>query len=87
MNKACNGWGKMYALMEQGRMKDLDHQNSLGDVVTNPELGRKDPKARELFVTSGQVLFDLAWGCDLYETAKKLGIGQELELWDEPHWT
>lgn len=87
VNKACNGWGKMYALMEQGRMKDLDHQNSLGDVVTNPELGRKDPKARELFVTSGQVLFDLAWGCDLYETAKKLGIGQELELWDEPYWT
>ena len=38
-------------------------------------------------LTDQKVPNDLAWGCDLYETAKKLGIGQELELWDEPHWT
>ena len=87
VRKACNGWGKMYALMEQGRMTDLARSVSLGDVVTNPGLGRKTAVEKQIFVTSGQVLFDVAWGYDLYETAKEKGIGQTLKLWDDPYWT
>ncbi|MEA4972150.1 MAG: tyramine oxidase subunit B [Candidatus Metalachnospira sp.] len=87
VKEACNGWGKMYELMEQGRMADLAHEVSLGDVVINPSLGRKDKNAKEIFVTSGQVLFDVAWGSELYEIAKKQGIGQTLTLWDDPYWS
>ena len=87
VRKACNGWGKMYSLMAGGRMKGLDQQISLGDVVVDPSLGRQNPKDKEIFVTSGQVLFDVAWGKRLYEEAKRRGIGQNLVLWDEPYWT
>ena len=87
VRKACNGWGKMYSLMADGRMKGLDQQISLGDVVVDPSLGRQNPKDKEIFVTSGQVLFDVAWGKRLYEEAKRQGIGQNLVLWDEPYWT
>lgn len=87
IKKACNGWGRMYELMEQRRMTDLAHSISLGDVVVDPSLGRKDPAVKEIFVTSGQVLFDVAWGYELYRQAKKKGIGQTLKLWDEPYWT
>ena len=68
-------------------MKGLDQQISLGDVVVDPSLGRQNPKDKEIFVTSGQVLFDVAWGKRLYEEAKRQGIGQNLVLWDEPYWT
>lgn len=87
VKKACNGWGKMYSLMAAGRLAGLEKQISLGDVVTDPSLGRKDKAAKEIFVTSGQVLFDVAWGKTLYETAKAQGIGQSMPLWDEPYWT
>lgn len=87
VKKACNGWGKMYALMEGKRLSELACQISLGDVVVNPELGRKNRSDKEIFVTSGQVLFDIAWGYELYRTAKEKGIGTKLDLWDEPHWT
>ena len=84
--KANNGWGKMYKLMEDGRLAPLTEQTSLGDVVREKRTGREDSKAKEIFVTSGQVLFDLAWGFYLYEKALKEGIGTTLKIWDAPCW-
>jgi ornithine cyclodeaminase len=87
VKKACNGWGKMYELMENKKMVNLQESISLGDVVLEPTLGRTNEKDKEIFVTSGQVLFDIGWGCELYELAKEKGIGQTLTLWDEPYWS
>lgn len=87
ITKACNGWGKMYRLMEEERLPDLSKQVSLGNVVVSPELGRKEINEKHILVTSGQVLFDLAWGYELYQTAQKNDIGTKLNLWDEPYWT
>lgn len=87
VKKACNGWGKMYALMEQGRMTDLAHSVSLGDIVAGSAPGRKNREEKQIFVTSGQVLFDIAWGYELYKSAGEKGIGQTMTLWDEPYWT
>lgn len=84
--KANNGWGKMYKLMEEGRLKNLAEQVSLGDVVRGKGSGRQSSKTKEIFVTSGQVLFDLAWGYSLYEKAQKEGIGTTLKIWDNPCW-
>ena len=39
-----------------------------------------------MFVTSGQVVFDIGWGYQIYQNALKKGIGQKLKLWDEPYW-
>ena len=87
ITKACNGWGRMYALMEQGRLAGLEQEISLGDVVVEPSYGRKTPQEKQIFVTSGQVLFDIAWGYELYREALKKGIGVKLNLWQEPYWT
>lgn len=84
--KANNGWGKMYKLMEEKRLAPLSRQISLGDVVNEKVAGRKDEKTKEIFVTSGQVLFDLAWGYRLYEKARQEEIGTMLKIWDNPYW-
>lgn len=36
--------------------------------------------------TGGMGTEDTAWGYDVYQEALKQGIGQELTLWDKPHW-
>ncbi len=87
ITKACNGWGRMYELMEQGRLAGLEQEISLGDVVVEPSYGRKTTQEKQIFVTSGQVLFDIAWGYELYREALKKGIGVKLNLWQEPYWT
>ena len=73
--------------MEQGRLAGLEQEISLGDVVVEPSYGRKTPQEKQIFVTSGQVLFDIAWGYELYREALKKGIGVKLNLWQEPYWT
>lgn len=84
--KANNGWGKMYKLMEEGRLEPLEKQISLGDVVRGRQSARQSSKSKEIFVTSGQVLFDLAWGYSLYEKAVKEEVGTKLKIWDDPCW-
>lgn len=84
--KANNGWGKMYSLMEKGKLAALESQISLGDVVRKKESGRKNDETKEIFVTSGQVLFDLAWGYYLYKIAQNKGFGTTLQIWDKPYW-
>lgn len=84
--KANNGWGKMYKLMEDGLMPDLRSQISMGDVVRGKADGRIEHDRKEIFVTSGQVLFDLAWGYRLYQKALGSGEGTRLKIWDDPCW-
>ena len=84
--KANNGWGKMYQLMEQGKIPLLQDQFSMGDVVKGQASGRIDDSKKEIFVTSGQVLFDLAWGDVLYKKALKKEVGTKIKIWDEPYW-
>lgn len=86
VKKACNGWGLMYDLMEQNKLPSLETAISLGDVVADHSLGRKNRDDKYMFVTSGQVVFDIGWGYQLYQNALKMGIGQKLTLWDKPYW-
>ncbi len=84
--KANNGWGRMYKLMEDGRLSDLSAQTSLGDVVRGKHCGRTDKDKKHIFVTSGQVLFDLAWGYRLYQKALSENVGTLLKIWEDPYW-
>jgi ornithine cyclodeaminase len=86
VTQSANGWGLMYKLIQQRRLPALQESISLGDVVVNPSQGRRDKKTKIMFVTSGQVLFDVAWGYEIFHEAKKKNIGQKLSLWDEPYW-
>lgn len=86
IKKANNGWGKMYELMEKRKLQPLNKQSSLGDIVKGKKEGRQSSKTKEIFVTSGQVLFDLAWAYRLYKEAEKEHIGTKLKIWDNPCW-
>lgn len=72
-------------LILEGKMK---HENirSLGDIVIGAVNGRCCEKERIVFVTGGMPVEDVAWGYQVYQNALQKGIGQELKLWDEPHW-
>ncbi|MEA4849500.1 MAG: tyramine oxidase subunit B [Clostridiaceae bacterium] len=75
----------LFRLLYDGRKK-VDDIDSLGEIIEKPELGRKDDKETFIFITGGMPTEDVAWGCDVYRQAQKLGIGQKLKLWDKPHW-
>lgn len=86
VKKACNGWGLFYSLMEEGKVPSLADSISMGDVVCNPTLGRGEKSDKYMFVTSGQVVFDIGWGYQLYQNAQRLGLGIKLPVWEEPYW-
>lgn len=84
--KANNGWGKMYKLMEDKKLAPLSAQISMGDVVKGKAPGRTEDNTKEIFVTSGQVLFDLGWAYTLYQKALAGDTGTKLKIWDTPYW-
>ncbi|WP_300525935.1 tyramine oxidase subunit B [Aminiphilus sp.] len=71
-------------LVLDGRVRHEDIQN-LGDIVGGAPFVRK-PGAPVMFITGGMPVEDVAWGYTVYQNARKRGIGQELLLWDSPHW-
>lgn len=84
--KAANGWGKLYRLVEEGRLPQLEEALSLGDIVEEPARKQDLPGKSQIFVTSGQVVFDLAWAYTIYRQAVRQNFGQRLRLWEEPYW-
>jgi len=72
-------------LILDGKMKHEDIR-SLGDIACGKVPGRKNDKEKIVFITGGMPVEDVAWGYSVYQNALKKGIGQELKLWDEPHW-
>ena len=81
-----NGIGvQIYRMMYEGKLPDLSKQVSLGDVVIGSAKGRENDDERILFVTSGMPVWDIGWGYEIYQNAKKMGLGQSLRLWDSPY--
>ncbi len=72
-------------LILDGKMVHEDIR-SLGDIASGTVKGRCCDKERIVFVTGGMPVEDVGWGYQVYQNALKKGIGQELKLWDEPHW-
>jgi len=76
---------KLLLMVANGEV-DPDHMVSFGDVLANPALGRQSDEDTFIFLTGGMGVEDVAWGYDVYQEALRQGIGQELVLWDKPHW-
>lgn len=72
-------------LILEGKMTHEDIR-SLGDIATGSVNGRRDSQERIIFVTGGMPVEDVGWGYQVYCNALEKGIGQEMKLWDEPHW-
>lgn len=70
--------GYMYKLIDEGKVPPLLESEDLGTIMTEEIAPRT---GRTVFIASGMAVFDVAWGADLLDSARKLGIGTELELW------
>lgn len=76
--------GPFYRLIDAGKLPPLKESTGLGDVVNGKKQGRESTSDRVIFIACGMAVFDISWGFEVYETAKKNGIGTSLNLWDKP---
>ncbi|MFJ7727741.1 ornithine cyclodeaminase family protein [Neobacillus sp. NPDC097160] len=66
----------------------IDESNvfNLGDIVVGKVAGREHAKQKILFNPIGMSIHDVSEAFRVYNRAKSLGIGQDLPLWEHPHW-
>lgn len=77
--------GPIYRLVDAGKLPPLDTFTSIGMIINGEKPGRVSDDETFVFVACGMAVFDVAIAYDLYEEAKKQGIGQKLLLWDTPN--
>ena len=59
---------------------------NFGDIVIGKKPGRSSADQRILFANLGMGCLDITLADRIYRTAKEMGIGQQLRLWDTPLW-
>ncbi len=75
------------ALMHaQGLLRDDDIYGSLGQLILGRKPGRESESERIHFAHMGMGVEDIALAWDVYSTARDLGLGQRLRLWESPLW-
>ncbi len=77
--------GDVMRMVAEGSLKEENIFN-LGVIANEKQKIRKNKDERIVLVTSGMPVEDVGWGFELYERAKKMGLGQTLKLWDSAHW-
>ena len=81
-----NGIGvQIYRMMYEGKLPPVSEGTGLGDIILGSKPGRTSDDERICFIAGGMPIWDVGWGYDLYENAKKLGLGQPLTLWEDPY--
>ena len=64
-----------------GRGEDID---DLGDVLMGNIPVHREKDEIVIYSVGGMPVEDVAWGTIVYRNALKKGIGQKLNLWEEP---
>lgn len=77
--------GDIYRLMESGDIPSIDKSIGLGDIAIGKAQGRTNDEERFILQTGGMPVEDVAWGFEIYTQAKKMGLGKQLVIWDEPY--
>ena len=77
--------GPLYRLIDAGKLPRLEDSTGMGEIVNGHKPGREDRRQRIVFVACGMAVFDISWGYEMYENAKRRRIGQKLSLWTRPH--
>ncbi|RKL64679.1 ornithine cyclodeaminase [Salipaludibacillus neizhouensis] len=74
-----------YRAVRDGIIKEESVVN-LGEIITGKKTGRENSKQKILFNPIGMSIHDVSEAFRVYENAKQLGIGNDLSLWENPHW-
>jgi ornithine cyclodeaminase/alanine dehydrogenase-like protein (mu-crystallin family) len=75
----------LFQLIDEGKITEKDI-NNLGPIAIGKTPGRTNDKERIVFMAGGMPAEDAAWSHAVYKEALSKGIGQELTLWNSPHW-
>lgn len=80
-----NGIGmQAYKMSYEGKLPSIKDMPALGDVL-NGRVVRESHDDRVCFITFGMPTEDVAWGYEMYLTAKEKGLGTIFPLWpNEP---
>lgn len=76
--------GPFFRLIDAGQLPALKESTGLGDVVNGEKPGRESAEERVIFIACGMAVFDISWGFEVLQNAKRKGIGQSLNLWEWP---
>lgn len=74
---------KFMDMIEEGKMAKEDLED-LGAIVAGATPGRNNDEEIIIMSVGGMPVEDVAWGTVIYRNAIERGIGQKLNLWDEP---
>jgi ornithine cyclodeaminase len=73
-------------MFDKGMIKDSDIYGNIDEIIAGKKPGRENDDERIFFAPIGMAHEDIAVASRIYERAKKMGIGQNLRLWNEPMW-
>ncbi|CBL36759.1 ornithine cyclodeaminase [butyrate-producing bacterium SM4/1] len=74
---------KYLDLIEDGKLS-VSQIDNLGEIIAGKKEGRKDDREIILLGMGGMPVYDVAWGFQMLENARKKGLGTTLHLWDRP---
>jgi ornithine cyclodeaminase len=72
-------------LLKTGELRD-ESVTDIGDIILSKKPGRDSREQRILFANLGMGCLDITIAERIYKKAKKLGLGQTLNLWEKPLW-
>jgi len=72
--------GDIINIVKSGELKEAEISAELGELVVGTKRGRSDAEEITLFKSVGVAIEDLALALEVYERARKLGIGKEITL-------
>lgn len=75
----------IFRLAEAGKIEESAIR-SLSTIAAGKVPGRQSDKEIFILILGGMPVEDAAWSYTIYQNAMKMGIGQKLTLWNEPHW-
>lgn len=73
--------GQIYKLIDENKLSNLEDSLSLGNIMTNRKKLDQNYNEKIIFVSCGMPVFDVGLGSDIYNTAMKMNIGKQFNLW------
>lgn len=85
---SIKSWAMSGQLLELVYSRKIDESKiiNLGDIVTDREKGRLSEDEVIICMTGGLPVEDAAWAYEVYEAARKKGLGTPLQFWESPQW-
>ena len=75
---------QLHNMVDSGEIKESDIHD-LGELAAGLANVDKNGDRKKYFISNGMILQDIAWSMTVYENAVKMGLGQDLVMWEQPY--